>query len=299
MKNIIELPEHFVKDSDLNMIRLEGLSFVKYSSYTKSFRNNIHVNKCMFVAVLEGEKVLHTADGYVTIKKGEAFLAGKGTYLTSEITSSTKSAFKSLVFFFDDELLSRFMIEKVGKKQNVNDKICSSGILPINISSMLSACIDSTLLYFAHKVPHVKDIMRLKFEEVLFNIYYSEKRDNFISFVSHALKDNSQKLEQIMFSNLTEPFTLNDFASLAGKSLSTFKKDFKIHFGMPPKTWINKERLKLAKFMLENSENNVTEICMDIGFQSISHFIQVFKKTYGTTPKQIQKNHNRHFSDQN
>ncbi len=299
MKEIYELPEHFIKDSNSNIIRLGGLSFVRYSSYTKSFKNRIHVNKCMFVAVLEGEKILHTTDGYVTVKKGEAFLAGKGTYLTSEIISSSKSAFKSLVFFFDDALLSRFMLEKVGRKPKRVDKINANGILTIKITPMLNTCIDSTILYFANKVPHVKDIMTLKFEEVLFNLYYSEKRDDFITFIMHALSDNSQKLEQLMFSNLTEPYTLNDFASLAGRSLSAFKKDFQLHFGMPPKTWINKERLKLAKFLLENSESNVTEICMDSGFQSISHFIQIFKKTYGTTPKQIQKSQNRHFSAQN
>lgn len=294
MKDIIELPEYFLQDANSNIIPLEGMSLLRYSSYVKSFQNLIHINKCMFVTVLEGEKILHTADRYIVVKKGGAFIAGKGIYLTSEIVSSHNKAFKSLVFFFDDTFLSRFLLEKIPDKRHPMESTPCSGIMTITVSPLLKACIDSVLPYFEHKdkAPHVKDVMRLKFEEVLLNIYHSEKKSEFKTFFKDALTDNSQKLEQTMLTHLTQPLTLDDFASLVGRSLSTFKKDFQIHFGMPPKTWINKERLKLAKFMLENSEKNVTEICLDVGFQSISHFIQVFKKSYGTTPKQIQKNQN-------
>ncbi len=65
------------------------------------------------------------------------------------------------------------MVEKMGGESKPIDDIHLSGILTIKVSPLLKACIDSTLLYFVHKVPHVKDIMAFKFEEVLFNLYYS------------------------------------------------------------------------------------------------------------------------------
>ena len=51
-----------------------------------------------------------------------------------------------------------------------------------------------------------------------------------------------------------------------------------------------KKALKKAKKLLIKKELNVTEICYECDFNSLSWFIKSFKKEFGITPKQYQQN---------
>lgn len=84
------------------------------------------------------------------------------------------------------------------------------------------------------------------------------------------------------------PLTVQDFAHLTGRSLSTFTRDFKSLYGMPPKQWLTSYRLAFAKSQLSNPGyvSSVTELAAELGYQNTSHFISAFKVQYGVTPKQ-------------
>ena len=55
--------------------------------------------------------------------------------------------------------------------------------------------------------------------------------------------------------------------------------------GMPPKKYIMKIRLDQARKMLhQNPELKLATIAEQCGFYDHSHFIRLYKETYGTTP---------------
>ena len=81
-----------------------------------------------------------------------------------------------------------------------------------------------------------------------------------------------------------KPLTMIELARLSGRSLSGFKRDFQQLFQTSPATWIRKKRLDRAAFLLKNSDKNVSEIAEEVGFESISHFIKLFKEIHGKTP---------------
>jgi AraC-like DNA-binding protein len=103
------------------------------------------------------------------------------------------------------------------------------------------------------------------------------------------LHPQKRDLEVYMLENFTLPLTLDGFAKQTGRSLTTFKQDFKSVFSLPPKQWINERRLERAYNQLINTENTVSQICYDAGFENLSHFIQLFGKRYGLTPKKLQQ----------
>ncbi|WP_269524519.1 AraC family transcriptional regulator [Coraliomargarita parva] len=56
-------------------------------------------------------------------------------------------------------------------------------------------------------------------------------------------------------------------------------------------TWITKERINLAKYLLDTSPQNIGEISWACGFTSTSYFIRSFKRLTGMTPKAYRHSH--------
>lgn len=84
--------------------------------------------------------------------------------------------------------------------------------------------------------------------------------------------------------------TLDEYARLSGRSLSTFRRDFKEIYGAPPGRWLTQRRLDFGRYLLEKTDKSVTEVVLDCGFKNTSHFSRAFKKTYGHPPLQHNKN---------
>lgn len=65
---------------------------------------------------------------------------------------------------------------------------------------------------------------------------------------------------------------------------------FKRYIKATPTEYVNSKRLGYASELLIEQNYTVTDICFMTGFNNLSHFYSVFKKQYGCTPSQFQKN---------
>ncbi|WP_310605427.1 AraC family transcriptional regulator [Anaerosporobacter sp.] len=80
-----------------------------------------------------------------------------------------------------------------------------------------------------------------------------------------------------------------DMASLCNMSSSYFSRLFNKVMNMNFNDYINHIRLKEAEKLLVSTELNITEISNQVGFNTTSYFIKLFKQNKGTSPKQYQK----------
>lgn len=85
---------------------------------------------------------------------------------------------------------------------------------------------------------------------------------------------------------LHEALTLDDIANIAALSPHHFLRTFKAVFGMTPHQYLTHQRLERAQFLLEKTDISVTNICMDVGFESLGSFSTLFRKNIGLSPRQ-------------
>ena len=88
-------------------------------------------------------------------------------------------------------------------------------------------------------------------------------------------------------------FTSCDERELAKRykvSYSYFSRTFKQMMNMSFKEYINYLRINEAQRLLLTTGKSITDISMDMGFSSPSHFINVFRRHMGRAPKQYRKN---------
>ena len=89
--------------------------------------------------------------------------------------------------------------------------------------------------------------------------------------------------------HLEDKLSLADLATQVGLSLHHFGKAFKITFGRSPWKYVTEQRILRAKKMLLHGGRSITEIALDLGFSSPSHFADAFRKIAGTTPSRFRR----------
>ena len=69
----------------------------------------------------------------------------------------------------------------------------------------------------------------------------------------------------------------------------TLIKEFKEYTGMTIVQYQRKQKLAYAAQLLVNSDYQITEIAEILEFDSLSHFLRIFKEAYGMTPKEYRR----------
>lgn len=88
-----------------------------------------------------------------------------------------------------------------------------------------------------------------------------------------------------IYDNLHTKITLEKLADLVSLSPAYLSKLFHKEVGMTISAYILKKRIETAENMLKYSDYSCMDISEYLCFSSKSHFIQVFKKNTGYTPK--------------
>jgi AraC-like DNA-binding protein len=94
-----------------------------------------------------------------------------------------------------------------------------------------------------------------------------------------------------MRGHLDEPCSLEALASAAGSSRFHFIRLFREMTGTPPAQYLSALRLQTAKRLLLTTDARVTDICLDVGYNSLGTFIRRFKAKVGLSPRELRQAH--------
>ncbi|MBN1377902.1 MAG: helix-turn-helix transcriptional regulator [Gammaproteobacteria bacterium] len=84
--------------------------------------------------------------------------------------------------------------------------------------------------------------------------------------------------------NIAEDITLESLSSLTHYSSYHFAHLFKKSFGIAPHQYLIKCRIEKAKQLLKDTNMNIAQITLEIGYENQSHFTKLFKQMVGVTP---------------
>lgn len=101
-------------------------------------------------------------------------------------------------------------------------------------------------------------------------------------------EENVRKIrnaKQIMLERMINPPSLQDLADEIGLSLKKLKEGFKQLYGSTVYQFVLDHKMNHARQLLGKGSYNVNEVALQLGYSNSSHFIDAFKKKFGTTPK--------------
>ena len=83
--------------------------------------------------------------------------------------------------------------------------------------------------------------------------------------------------------------TVEELAQLGGYTISTFRRIFNSVFHEPVYEWMLARRKENVLDDLQNSECTISEICYKYGFESLPHFSNFCKKSFGASPRNLRR----------
>ncbi len=276
------LPNQF---ESLSIGRADGseMTFVAYRSDVYPERNEVFFEEHAVIVVLEGEKKFSSPTQELHVRKGDILFFQRGCYSMNE---SIDANYRSLVFFVNEKLLKEFVGQHLALFQNAPSSLAADApILSLSSSPAFTTFIQSLLPYFGAKTPFLNELLRLKFQELLLHLLERDTTGKLRALLRQIYQGQKADLDYLMNTYLLKPLSMNELARLSGRSLSAFKRDFEAHFHTSPGQWMRHKRLEHAHFLLRNTPKNVSEVSMEIGYESVSHFIKAYKAQYGFTPK--------------
>ena len=180
--------------------------------------------------------------------------------------------------------------------------------MPPLIHHMLSDTADSGFLYQSAITPNMREIVHqiigCPYQGVTRKLFLESKALELLSLQLHQLgegppagqtccrmhphdKKQVEGVKNHIQCNLDAPPNLNELAKAAGMSHPKLNRCFKQVYGMTVFQFLRTERLNKARTMLENRGYSVTETAFHVGYESVSHFSQIYKKQFGTSPSRI------------
>jgi AraC-like DNA-binding protein len=89
-------------------------------------------------------------------------------------------------------------------------------------------------------------------------------------------------------------FSQDDFQREVGMSRMQLHRKLKALTGHSPGEFMRIQRLIRASDILRTT-TNISDVCYQTGFTSLSYFAKCFRKQFGTTPKEYSQNHTNTF----
>lgn len=83
-----------------------------------------------------------------------------------------------------------------------------------------------------------------------------------------------------------EPLDVAAVAAVAHLSAAHFSRSFRAAFGETPHHYLQRRRVERSMFKLRETDRDVTDICMDVGFSSLGTFSRTFRAIVGVSPSQ-------------
>jgi AraC-like DNA-binding protein len=282
----IDVYNHFLKHPRYNKLVGNDFLLVEYKCPLEVENFKLWTDTPFITYVISGQKDWTALEGTYTIKKGEALFINKGVYNTKQYFEVDYCV---MLFFITDDFIRRFVKTNKDVLKTPITNNPKAQIFPIQVEDSLNSLFLSVFNYMNQGNNIPKDLVEIKFRELLFNIALNPSNQNLISFFKSLMHTEKTLLNDVMMKNFHCDLKLEDYARIYGKSLSTFKRDFQNYYNETPRKWLNTKRLEYAETLLENPELNINDVCFESGFKNVAHFNRSFKEKYQYPPNQYRK----------
>ncbi|WP_170157115.1 helix-turn-helix transcriptional regulator [Roseimicrobium gellanilyticum] len=238
--------------------------------------------KDYFVHVVTGKKTWHTPDGVWTVHPGETVFFKKG----ATVAEQHFEVDVCMLMVFIPDTLMRSTVREVVESLNLGTKNCAPTKVALRVESdvALAALFQSMRTYLVAMEKPPEPLVRLKLKELVMSVLTSGTNAELAAYFCRVAASDAPGISEIMEANFRYNLSMEEYAKLCHRSLSSFKRDFHEEFQESPGKWLLQRRLDHAANLLRHSRMNITEVALESGFEHVSHFSRVFKERFGVPP---------------
>lgn len=242
-------------------------------------------NEACFLYMLEGQIDYKTHPENLSIHVNEAVLLKCGNYF-SQMKSNTLSKNNQIVFVhFHPEILKKIYdtdLPKIFQQTKITNQ--DIDLTQINNDFLIQKYIESLLFYFDNPTLINEDLLVIKLKEIILLLCQTKNAPVIQQILSQLFSPTSYTFKQVIENSLFNPINTEELAQMTNLSLSSFKREFKKNYDDSPANYIRNKKLEKAAELLLISDERITDIAFDCGFNDLANFSTLFHEKYSQTP---------------
>ena len=284
---MLNMYEDIRSNQHFNKFEIGELLFAEYTCPIEENSVGIWAHTDYLVHVVSGKKTWHTTNGTWIAEAGQTLFFKKGAAIVEQYFEED---FCLLLFFISDNFV-RESIKEVGAdlKSNSMQVALQESAIRVNNDIALSVFFQSMLTYFSGAEKPSEILLRLKLKELILSILVSQSNPTLSSYFQSLVHCEELSVAEIMEANFRYNLSLENFAEMCHRSLSSFKRDFRKYFNESPGRWLLKKRLDYSAVLLRTKDINISQVAFESGFEDLSHFSKAFKDKFGVSPTTFSK----------
>ncbi len=229
-----------------------------------------------------GEMVLDNGRERIRVGKGECVFIPRDHHITMYKRPCEGERYCGIFMMFTRRFLREMYGKSEFRKVSAATPKLAAEVAKLPKTVELASLFASMTPYFDPEVKPKEDLMNLKLQEGLLALLHIDER--FAPTLFDFNEPWKIDIMEFMNENYMYEFSMEELAHYTGRSLATFKRDFKKISDLTPEKWLIRKRLEAAYAMMKNGGKKVVDVYAEVGFKNPSHFSTAFKKQYGVSP---------------
>jgi len=248
-------------------------------------------NEACFLYILKGEQKVSAAVEQLHLHPHEAVLMKCGLYFGNWLKKVEFEECEAIAIHFYPEVLRQVYEKEIPKfiRQVKNP----GSMYKVASDELIKKYIESILFYFDNPALVDEELVLLKLKELILLLSKTENASSIIELISSLFSEEKHNFREVVEANLYSDLNVGQLAQLANMSLSTFKREFKKTYRQSPARYLKNKKLERAAELLAVSDQRVTEVAFDCGFNDAAHFTRSFHEKYGLSPSRYRLSQKR------
>lgn len=271
---------------DYKKIDLFGKSFIQRIILKPPFEFTFPVaEQACFLYMREGEMQYHFDDVQLDIPTNYSlFLNCINSGKEIQSSSSNSKGELVIVTFHPDILKKIYERELPALLQRPGNAVSNLSSEKINNDFLIQKYIEGLVFYFENPSLVNEDILILKLKEIILLLSQTKNAESVQVILSQLFSPVTYTFKQIIEAHLFLPVGIEELARKTNLSVSSFKREFTKLYNDSPASYFKTQRLEKAAEMLLASDNRITDIAFDCGFNDLANFTKSFHDKYQVTP---------------
>ncbi len=228
-------------------------------------------------------------DEFKTLQQGEHLLYPKGVTVSIEV----KEECFCTQFYLKKEIIEQFiwLLKQYGNYPAAIEsqpyRVC---IFQQSQTQLMDQLLEQQIhSYFGLNKDH-DFFISLTLCKIMYHIFPDEHMLSKIVYLVETpfYPEEIQRVEAFMLENYHQPIRMKQLLEVAMVSESNLNRLYKKHFNLSPMERLTAIRMEQAALLLRDSSTTITEVAVRVGYQSMSAFVQQFKKKFEVSPKKYQ-----------
>ncbi len=269
-------------------LQYKGQVLIEKVNIQPPFRHRvIFQQEGCFIYVNGAVSKFHSQEEQLSVASKEAVLLKCGPYFVDWLRQINEKPIEVFAVHLYPDVLRDLYSRELPSQVNFRKRPGRiKKVIPGEIFSMFIKSVD---FYLQHPALANEDLLELKIRELILLLTQTQNAGSIHQLLGGLFAPVNVSLQEVVQLHLYSTLSVQDLARLCRLSPSSFKRKFRELYDDSPMSYIQKEKIKKAKKLLEITEFSISDIAYDTGFTDPAYFARLFKNKTGYSPSAFRK----------